>query len=151
MGDNFARLERLDNRDSHFECGITYEQWKGAKFSAAEQQDAGISGLTADPDQIGWPNVVRFAFNLPARGPVNVPTTARIITDGGQSHVAVEFNRLASAPGLQYIIEGSPDLKEWTYVGTTQPGDPVRVTVIDSEAITSSSHRFLRVLIQYAP
>lgn len=95
--------------------------------------------------------MVRYAFDLAARGAVSAPTHAQIVSQGGQNHIAVEFSRRATAPGLQYVIEGSSDLKQWTGVGTVTPGEPGLVTVVDPTPITGSSHRFLRVLINYAP
>ena len=129
----------------------TYAAWMAANFSLPDQGNAAVSGLTADPDSVGIPNLMRYAFNLPARGPVSTPGGPRMVSTGGQDHFAVEFSRRAAAQDLSYLVQASSDLVHWTPLATIPPGEPSTITTLDTEPVTAGTYRFLRVQVQYTP
>jgi hypothetical protein len=129
----------------------TYAAWRAANFSATDQQNDAVSGPGADPDNAGLANVLRYAFALPARGPVTSPTAPLVVPSGGQNVLAVSFNRLASASDITYIIEASFTLAGWAPLAVINPGQPVQVTVPDTVAVASAQSRFLRLSVQYTP
>ena len=129
----------------------TYAQWKSSVFSIAEQNAANISGPAADPDRAGLTNLTRYAFALPARGPVASPVTPQTVAVGAQRFLKLEFLRRTLASDLTYRIESSADLSAWTPLTTLAPGTPSQVTFQDAVPIGSVSRRFLRVLILPTP
>lgn len=129
----------------------TYASWKAQNFLAADQSNEAISGVNADADHAGLPNLVRYAFNLPARGAVTTPGQPRMMPSGDQNHLAVQFSRRASAADLTYLVQVSSDLVHWTPLVTVLPGNPTLVTVTDNQAVNAGPRRFLRVQVQYTP
>jgi hypothetical protein len=129
----------------------TYAAWKSQSFSAEEQSNEAISGVNADADQAGLPNLIRYAFNLPARGPVTAPGAPHIAPMADLSRLALQFNRRANASDLTYLVQASDDLKSWTPIATVPPGNPTWVTILDPQALTTSPRRFLRLQVQFTP
>ncbi len=126
----------------------TYADWESSSFSVTEQGNPAISGATADPDGSGYPNLLRYAFNLPARGAVaNRPVTQGTATNAGQTYLTVQFNRNAFSTDIRYLVEGTSDLTgAWTTIGTVLPGQPQAVTVTDTLPL-GTGRRFLRVRV----
>ncbi|NBV21088.1 MAG: hypothetical protein EBS05_04090 [Proteobacteria bacterium] len=129
----------------------SYADWKAAVFTAAEQQDAAVSGPDADPDHANLPNLLRYAFSLPTRGPVNPQIAPQIITNGGQNYFGIQYNRKPVASDLLYHLERSVNLTNWLPLATNAPGEPTRLTTQDPLPITSAPARFYRVRVQYTP
>ena len=127
----------------HAEEQTTYAAWAAA--------NAATGGAQADPDGGGTPNLLRFAFKLPAHGPTASPLALQTVNDSGGSHLTVAFTRKTYAPGLAYVIEASPDLVTWSTVATVSPGLPADLVVQDSQPLTSTVRRFLRVRVELAP
>ena len=59
----------------HDETCTAFADWVAGNFTDAEQANDAISGPAADPDGAGMNNYARYAFALPARGPVANPIT----------------------------------------------------------------------------
>lgn len=129
----------------------TFSQWKASVFSVVEQANVSISGPSADPDRTGLTNLARYAFSLPARGPVASPVTHQTVAAGAQRFLKLEFFRRTQASDLTYRIESSDDLSGWTPLTTLAPGTPSQVTFQDTVPIGSVIRRFLRVLVLAAP
>ena len=126
----------------------TYADWKAVSFSAAEQLQPSISGPAADPDGSGVTNLMRFALDGPARGPLNSPVTLVTVTDNGQQYLALQFNRRSYAPGLDYVVQASTDLMNWSEtVSTWYPGTSATVIARDAVALGSGPRRFLRLQV----
>jgi hypothetical protein len=99
----------------------TYADWTMVNFSAGERADPAFGGLDADPYGVGLTNLLRYALDLPARGPVLSPVSTSFV--GTTS--TISFPIRASASGLQYIVQSSTDLAAWadvqSYTSTAAP------------------------------
>jgi hypothetical protein len=127
-----------------------FEGWRHDHFTPAEEQNATISSLLADPDGDGLNNAMEYAFGDNPRvadGPV--ANTPSIVNVDGIDYLAVTFVRRKNALDLTFTIEVSGDLAAWRpvnlQVGT---GTPVgtefeQVTFRDDQP--SSEPRFIRV------
>lgn len=129
----------------------TFAGWQATHFTPTELANPGISGPAADPDDVGFPNLVRYAFNLPARGPANRPGIARLVSESGSTRLAVDFNRLSQAPDLEYVVEAGADLESWAPMAVVNPGEPTAVTVTDTQTALPGAARFLRVQVRLKP
>lgn len=104
----------------------TYDDWTVMNFSIAEQADPAISGLTADPDGTGYPNLLRYALGLPARGHFASPVATNVVGNTA----TMTFPVRAFAVDLQSIVQSSTDLVTWSdvqsYLSTAAPQNIVR-------------------------
>ena len=132
-------------------AGTTYAAWATNNFTPGEQTNSAISGINADPDHAGVPNVLRYAFNLPARGAVSATLVPVLVNAAGQNTPAVHFNRLANAADIVYHLESSVDLIHWSDSSIFAAGNPTSVTVTDATPLAGSTPRFLRVRVEYSP
>lgn len=127
----------------------SFSSWQAAHFTATELLNSDISSISADPDGTGFPNLVRYAFNLPARGAAVRPCTAHIVSTNGIEHIVVDFARLRNAADIAYVVEASSDLLTWNVIATVSPGIPEAVTIADEAIVSSNSSRFMRVKVQF--
>lgn len=124
----------------------TYAAWRLANFTGPDPTNDAISGPEADPDGVGVKNFARYAFDLPARGPVAWPTAVDLTENGADRFLSITFNRRTTASDLSYTVESSTDLTHWTPVATVAPGSPASVTVQDTTPVAPETpRRFLRV------
>ncbi|MBK8478624.1 MAG: hypothetical protein IPL39_20790 [Opitutaceae bacterium] len=137
-----ARVMRLEPPEL-----TTYAAWVKARFTAAEQGDAAISGAFADPDGAGVTNFLRYACDLPARGSVPGPAKLATIADNGSSIPALQFRRRSNAPGLKYEVQASADLAAWTPVSSWTADASTTVIARDAVALGAAPRRFLRLLV----
>ena len=132
----------------HDETFTTFAAWVAGNFTTAEQANTAISGSLADPSGCGVPNLLRYAFRLPARGSVANPVTGGTSTSGSASYLTLTFPRRATATGLAYTLESSTDLVTWTAVpGRTYTPGSSPITAQDAIALGSTPRRFLRLRI----
>ena len=116
-------------------------------------------GLQPDNDDV--PILLKYATAMTpgtpsAAGPATIGVTGNFLT--------LQFDRLSPAP-VNYIVEASSDLVNWTAVANLPTGattwtgtasvsetgaNPVAVTVTDSVALSPSSPRFLRLRVTTA-
>ncbi|HLP02862.1 MAG TPA: glycoside hydrolase family 44 protein [Opitutaceae bacterium] len=130
-------------------AAANYAAWRALSFSTTDLGNDAVSGPDADPDGAGVTNFARYAFGLPARGPVATSTTLGTTTSGGASYLTLTFDRRATASDLAYTVEASSDLVDWSTVTTIAPGTPAQVTAQDSVALGTAgiTRRFLRVRV----
>ncbi len=125
-----------------------YATWRAAHFSGGDFDNDTVSGPLADPDRAGIANFARYAFDLPARGPVPAPITAGTADLATGRVLTLTFNRRAVARDLSYILEGSTDLATWTPVpGQNFAPGPGAVTARDAIALGTAARRFLRLRV----
>ena len=126
-----------------------YAAWRAGNFTGADLTDDAISGPLADPDAVGVTNLQRYAFALPARGPVANPTTLGSATVDSAQYLTLTFPRHTTASDLTYTLESSPDLITWTAVEgrTYSAGTPATLTATDAIAIGAAPRRFLRLRV----
>ncbi len=129
----------------------TYADWQAAHFSSADGQDASVSGMNADPDHDVIPNLLRYAFQLPARGPATATLVPLLLDSAGQPLPAVRFTRLASAGDILYHLESSPDLIHWSDRSLLPAGNPTQVTVATPDPLTGNTPCFLRIRVETMP
>lgn len=123
----------------------TYAAWRLANFTGADLTNDALGGPEADPDGAGVKNFARYAFDLPARGPVAWPTAVALATNGADRFLTITFTRRTTASDLTYIVESSADLTHWTTVATVAPGSPASVSVQDHTPVGGAHpRRFLR-------
>ena len=132
---------------AHDETYTAFAAWVAGNFTAAEQANTAISGPNADPDGCGLSNLARYAFGLPARGPVASPVALTTTGTGSNQRLTLTFPRKGYAPDLQYTVQSSTDLVTWTDLQAVSPGYPKTFTFTDSVALGSEPRRFLRVRI----
>ncbi len=131
----------------------TFPTWRAASFTGADLANDTISGPDADPDSAGLTNLARYAFALPARGPVAAPVTLGTTAVGSDTFLTLSFPRRAAADDLSYTVETSTDLVTWATIPgqTYQAGTPVSVTAQDSVAMGTAVRRFLRLRLLTTP
>lgn len=96
----------------------SFADWAADMFSVAELANAAISGPDADPDGAGVTNLMRYALDLPARGPVSVSTLVSLDVAAGAGSLTLVFPVRAAADGLSYDVQSSQDLVTWTTEAT---------------------------------
>ena len=126
----------------------TYTAWRAANFTGADLTNDAISGPDADPDRCGLSNFARYAFALPARGPVANPITLGTASVGSAHYLTLTFPRRTAATDLTYLLESSTDLTTWTAVeGRTYTAGTTPITAQDAVAMGATPRRFLRVRV----
>lgn len=129
----------------------TYDTWRTANWVGADLTSDVVSGPNADPDHSGLTNFARYAFALPARGPVASPVVTGTAETIGGRVLTLTFPRRSDAADLNYTAEASTDLVTWLPVPdhTYTPGTPATVTAEDIVPLTATSapRRFLRLRI----
>ncbi len=126
-------------------ANATYAAWRARNFSATDLADEAVSGPGADPEGAGVSNFLRYAFDLPARGPTSLPVIAGTVDDGGQRYLTLAFPRRTIATDLSYMVEASTDLTTWTTVASYGPGATSPFTHHDTVAFSAATRRFLRL------
>ncbi|MBK8479431.1 MAG: hypothetical protein IPL39_25050 [Opitutaceae bacterium] len=126
----------------------SYAAWRTANFSGTDLTNDEISGPNADPDRCGLTNFARYAFALPARGPVANPIVLDTTGSGDARVLTLTFPRRAEATDLIYTLESSTDLFTWTAVpGRTYTAGSDPIIAQDAVAMGEASRRFLRLRI----
>jgi len=127
----------------------SYADWRSANFTGDDLTDDTISGLSADPDHAGLTNLERYAFNLAARGPVVAPVAVSTSASGEQKYLRIEFPRRTVGSDVQYVVQTSTDLVDWSTLETVPTGAPTPYTVTYPTPIsTDQPRRFLRVRVE---
>jgi hypothetical protein len=137
-----------------------YASWRAlpANFSAGEQAIASISGLQADPDGDGLPNVLEFALGTNPRVS-SAPATPLVDLDGGGLRITLRQRAGGSghrafgytASGIQYRVEWSHTLAagDWRSGGddafvvnsVTANGDGTDTVVITAKPTITNGHK----------
>ncbi len=143
----------------------TYATWQAAHFTPAEI-DAGLAADGGDLTGDGVPNLVKYALGIdPVTGtggglPVGTYSTA----DGA---LQLAFARDTARTDINYVVEASPDLNQWTPIASSTSGSPtvnlgkammvienavpgtsqVNVVVEGGQSIGASKEQFLRLKV----
>jgi hypothetical protein len=135
-----------------------YSEWVQRCFrrdASAAQTDA-----DADPDGDGIPNAVEYAFDL---SPMHADTSklatlfVRVVAGVSDDQQAVIYLRRSGVSDLQYKVQVSTNLLQWSDGETTEasvaPGPDGTELVLSSSihTIATRSNHFMRVQVQLAP
>ena len=102
-----------------------YAVWASSYFSEAELADEAVSGPNADPDQDGQVNLLEFAFAGDPKEAGGVSIQVALEEEDAATFVLLlSFNRRV-ANGLDYVLESSSNLSDWSTVGFEAVGQPV--------------------------
>ncbi len=125
-----------------------------ADWAVAEGIPEGRRGALDDPAGDGVPNGVKFALGLPALTPSagSLPTTERVVSNGDE-FLALRFSRPTDRAGVQFRLEGSVDLVDWTDLEADlevleESGGIQVVRLTDTEPVASHDRRFLRLSVE---
>lgn len=135
---------------------MNYLSWKAAHFSGAELSNTNISGLQADPDSDGVPNILEC---LGGTNPKNPAQAARLIGDVQQLSVAgvtneyftSRFEASSLVDDIAFALDGSADLQSWSassvaYVTNTSLGNGVYEYLFrTTNTVGSEPGRFVRL------
>jgi hypothetical protein len=131
-----------------------FEGWRHTYFTAAEEANPGLAGLTADADGDLDSNFYEYAFGTNPRQSTGHPSPQTlIVNDSGTNYPAVRFVRAKQALDVTYVIEVNADVANpagWSAVNlpVSTPVDLgnglERVTYRDNQA-AGSTPRFFRV------
>ncbi len=130
-----------------------YAAWAAAadRFTAAELADPAISGPEADPDGAGLANLLRYAFDLPARGPVTVPTQFVYHGSGPSSTPSISFPLRADGMDIRYAVMTSVDLATWEEITAFTPDGTARTVTVNSTAPYGAKRFFVRIQVATVP
>ncbi len=95
---------------------VSFESWRKQAFGDEAENDE-VGGPTADPGGFGLPNMLRYALALdphrPQRG--GLPRVEWRSNPGSGGPV-LGFTRFRYADGLEYLLEVSSNLRDWSEV-----------------------------------
>ena len=128
-----------------------YQAWQSANFTQLQLLNPAVSGDSATPANDGVANLMKYALGfLPFQ---NYSLSSRALpaieiqTVAGTDYLAFDFTGIA--PDVTYNVQATSNLTgAWTTVQTFDNGSaPGRVTVQDSQPISASSARFMRLQV----
>ena len=122
----------------------------GDGFSSWIIQTPGTGALTDaldDPDHDGIPNLMEYALGgNPVSGQSGVLPDVSSSDFGGAKYLTITFDRARS--DVNYIVEVSPDLVQWTEIAFAPVTPGSSQTVIDNVALDASHpKRFMRLRV----
>jgi uncharacterized delta-60 repeat protein len=129
----------------------TYADWASSGFTAAELTNPAISGANADPDGAGLTNLLRYALDLPARGPVSATTSTAFDGTTTPATLALSFTVRANADDLLYEVQSSPDLAAWTDAASYTASGTKRTELASVPVPTGAKRFFLRLRVAQIP
>ncbi len=142
---------RLDLSDAY--AGVVGEpaltalqQWRQTHFGSNANEGEAADG--ADPDHDDAPNLLEYALG---RSPLVGEGEAAVVLGLAEGRLTLSFNRIADA-GLRYSVEATDELSAtsvWSEIWNSdaQPAASGPVSVADTQHLSASSRRFLRLRI----
>lgn len=130
---------------------LDFKQWKEARFPGDTTPLDAFARL--DPDGDGIPNLLEYGFGLDPKTPGKTGLPAARFADG---RFRLSFARPVGAVDLEYVIEGSEDLRTWVSVtadfdevpGALVGGVNESVTFVRRDVPGANSRQFIRVAIR---
>ena len=91
-----------------------WNMWLAANFTPAQLTNAAITGMSADPDGDGLPNLMEYALG---RNPWTVDNTnlssAGLVSDGTNDYLALTWDANAAAIDVKFGVKVSTNLATW--------------------------------------
>lgn len=136
--------------------GISFAQWREDYFSASVRlNDPTGTGPRGDPENSGIPNLLRYSIGM-RDGKIDrslLPRPVLVKTDGRPT-LALSFHWRRGATDIDYIVEVSNDLVNWTDASThietivkENVGETDRIVVKLRPSETENELRFLRLRV----
>jgi regulation of enolase protein 1 (concanavalin A-like superfamily) len=128
------------------------DSWTSQHFSETDLQNPSISGDHATPAGDGIPNLVKYALGQSPFQFTSREKLPAIHLDDGRAWL--EFERPADRTDVRYIVEVSPDLREWSsgdaHVESLiqEVGDRERVIAYDRFPVGEEKQRFMRLRVE---
>lgn len=119
-----------------------FDDWRFAKFSAAELGDPTISGETADPDGDKLVNLIEYALGLEPKQPDASPVSAGE-SDG---YLAISVSKNPSATDINWSAETGGDLTTWQ-AAVIQTNNTSTFAARDTVPQNDAPQRFIRLKI----
>ena len=105
-----------------------WAQWLLSKFTSLQLINAGVSGLTADPDGDGLPNMVEYALNREPLSPDRAaPSVAGIERISTSNFLTLTYTCNVVAIDVQFAANVSSNLTTWSS-GTNVVTGPIPVS-----------------------
>ena len=118
----------------------TLSSWRTTHFGSPANSGAGAD--LADPDGDGTPNLIEYACGTAPDSAASRPETPVSIAG---DRLAISFDRLRA--DLIYTVQASNDLAEWLDIATNPGALGESVTVVDSQLLSTTPRRFLRLKV----
>ena len=145
----------------------TLVEWRVTHFSQTDLNDSAkevsVWGLNADPDKDGLSNLLEYATHS---SPISFTSANPVVPSTENNRLVLQFTRL-NPPTVEYQLEASPDLREWSRVATlpagatswsgtgtaaeTGAGATRIVKLTDVEPLGSTPNHFLRLRVNATP
>lgn len=131
-----------------FHYRSAFQEWQALHFGetalADPAQQAGLWGAAADPDGDGLSNALEYATDS---HPLDAGSVRRSISGHQAGRVTLRFYRARAE--LDYVVEGSSNLQEWTTVVVNPASVGEWIEISDTVELTGSpdDRRFLRLRI----
>lgn len=133
---------------------MPYAQWRFAKFTLPQRHTESISGDLADLDGDGLSTLAEYALDTdPLVSSATEPHIRRVIViEDGVRYLGLEVNRNPAATDLEYTVEASTNLADWTTDDLVTVIDiPGQLVVRDALPIGELAQRHLRCRILWLP
>lgn len=121
-----------------------WASWRAERFTAAQLEDAAVSGPAADPDGDGLPNLLEYALAGDPLVAERDAAPAVSLSTPPDSRLRIVFTRHRA--DLVYAVQGSSDLREWDDIAI-DPGALGERVAVDDDAPPGSPRRFLRLKV----
>lgn len=133
----------------------SYTAWESTYFTAAQLQDASLSGPYAAPAGDGITNLMKYALNLDPNvsGMKGLPVPSMFSSEN-QDYLALTYTQMVGATDIIYAVQVSDDLQKWwSGSGNTvtvssvnnSDGRTQTVMVRDVTPVQPSGGRFIRL------
>jgi|GEM_PF-1346741 len=122
-----------------------FESWRADRWSARDLNDATLSGALADPDGDGHVNLLEYALDSDPLANASVAETA-VSLQGGEWQLV--FSRPSARDDLEYAVESSTDLVEWSSAGVVlERIGTGEIEVWRARCAASTQPQFLRLRV----
>ena len=126
-----------------------YQAWQSTQFNAGQLATPSISGNNATSANDGIPNLLKYSLGLTALqsynpGAPGLPT----VQVSGANYLSLTFT--GTATDITYVVQATSTLSgSWTTIQTFSSGGtaPGTVTVQDTQAMTASTTRYMRLQV----
>lgn len=126
--------------------GTALDSWREDNFGTTE--NSGEAADAADPDGDGIPNLLEYATGTNPKS-ANTAPALTVGKSGDGLRLTVTYTRIADA-NLTYTVQGVNDLAgTWATVDTKTGDAAGATTVMDTQLISASPRRFLRLQVGY--